>query len=128
MIIKLGKFEVLRFSELNSVANSEFQTIMSQFTVLGLFGFHLRIHRFYLGDDDWFHTHPRAFASLCIQGSYQEQILDSCGCKHDRIVSPGTVTFRCARTAHNVQPLRLPCRTIAITTPVINKWRKFQCE
>lgn len=94
---------------------------MSQRTVIGLFGFHLRIHRFFRGDGDLYHTHPRGFVSLCIAGSYRERLCPSA----ERIVRPGTITLRKAADAHNVTPIEFPCTTIAVTTPVINKWRKL---
>ena len=128
MILKIQKVEIFRIGELNSVLNSWQQVIMSQFTIVGLFGFHFRIHQFYLGDGDWFHTHPRAFVSVCIKGSYHEQWIDSQGQKRDRIVNPGMITLRSSKTAHNVKPIIMPCRTIAVTTPVINKWKKFKCD
>ena len=95
--------------------------IMSQLTLFGIFGFHLRIHRFYRGDGELFHTHPRGFVSVCLVGSYHERLCPD----GERLVKAGTVTIRKASDAHNVTPVKFPCVTLAITTPVINKWRKL---
>ncbi len=98
--------------------------IMSQLTLIAVLGFHFRLHFFHQGDKEGFHTHPRAFVSVCVRGAYRERLWTH----GERLVKFGTVTVRRASTAHNVEPLRLPCVTVAFTSPVINRWRKFKEE
>lgn len=97
--------------------------IMTQHTLLGLMGWHLRIHHFHLPDEEGFHDHPRHFASVCLRGSYSETFPNQVS---ERIVKKSDFTFRHAETAHNVRPVELPCSTLAITTPVIRQWHKFK--
>lgn len=97
--------------------------IMTQHTLLGLIGWHVRIHHFHLPDEEGFHDHPRHFASICLRGIYAESFPTT---EEIRIVKPGDLTIRKAETAHNVQPVELPCSTLAITTPVIRQWHKFK--
>lgn len=67
MIVAWGDCEIFRFWELNVVGKSK--PIMLQLTVVGVLGCHLRLHRFYDGDEEHvFHTHPRHFVSLCVAG------------------------------------------------------------
>jgi hypothetical protein len=99
--------------------------IMTQHTLLGLIGWHVRIHHFHLPDEEGFHDHPRHFASICLRGSYAESFSAT---EEVRIVKPGDLTIRKAETAHNVQPVELPCSTLAVTTPVIRKWNKFKIQ
>lgn len=96
--------------------------IMTQLTILGLLGWHLRLHLFHRGDEEGYHTHPRGFISVCLFGAYREHLLPNTW----RIVRPGTVTVRGPADAHNVEPIGLPCVTLAVTTPVIADWRKFR--
>lgn len=98
--------------------------IMTQLTLIAFLGFHLRFHFFHRGDGNFFHSHPRAFISLCLWGGYRERL---CPAKKDRIVKPGTITVRKATDIHNVEPLRQPCITLAITTPVLRRWEKIRC-
>lgn len=95
--------------------------IMIQFTIIAIFGFHLRLHFFYRGDGDFFHNHTRSFISIGLLGKYRETL---CPSKKVRFVRSGTFTFREASTLHNVEPLSFPCVTLAITTPNIRGWEK----
>lgn len=115
--------DMLRIWRSNIVMGPE-GPIMSQLTVIGLFGVHLRVHQFFRGDGEAYHTHPRGFVSVCLMGSYLERLCPS----GERLVRPGTLTLRRARDAHNVTPVQLPCVTLAITTPVISRWRKLDTE
>jgi hypothetical protein len=107
------------FFETNVVGKSD--PIMSQFTLIGLLDFHLRVHQFFKGDGDNFHSHPRHFISVCIWGGYDERLPD----RPDRQVRPGTITVRRATDIHNVEPVAFPCLTIALTSPVVRQWEKF---
>lgn len=96
--------------------------IMAQYTLVGVLGWHLRLHFFYRGDGDDFHSHPRHFLSICVSGAYQERLLGQSG---HRVVTCGTITMRKATDVHNVEPIAFPCITIAVTTPVIRQWEKI---
>jgi len=96
---------------------------MSQFTILGIMGFSLRIHSFYEGEEEY-HSHPRHFVSVGLVGSYREKLMSG----FERIIKPGTFTFRKATDTHNVTPIKLPCITLALTTPVIRQWEKFNLK
>lgn len=96
--------------------------IMTQRTLLGILGWRLRLHFFHRGDEEGYHSHPRGFVSVCLVGSYREHLWPNSW----RTVRPGTVTVRKPSDAHNVTPLKFPCITLAITTPVIAEWRKFK--
>lgn len=122
MIIKFKNQEIFRLWELNVVKAD--QPIMSQLTLIGILDFHLRIHRFYQGDGDSFHDHPRHFVSICIAGEYRERLIN----QSPRIVKVGTITLRKATDAHNVTPTKFPCTTIALTSPVVRQWGKFNYE
>ena len=109
----------------NIVKNDCGQTIMSQSVLLDILGFQVRIHRFFLGDGDWYHSHPRSFISICIAGAYEEKFLKG-SVILTRKVGVGSINFRRAETAHNVNLINLPCATLAITTPVTRAWEKFK--
>lgn len=98
--------------------------IMTQLTLLGVAGWHLRLHLFHRGDGELYHSHPRGFISVCLRGAYREKLCEVPG---DRLVQPGTITVRRATDRHNVEPVSFPCVTLAITTPVIRKWEKSPC-
>lgn len=119
MILKVRNVELLRLFELNVVGKSV--PLMSQFTFIGILGFHFRLHRFYAGENK-FHSHPRHFVSFCIAGKYKETMLNG----KVREVKPGTLTIRKATDAHRVTPLCLPCWTIVVTSPVVNQWKTFE--
>jgi hypothetical protein len=102
--------------------------IMTQFTIIALFGFHIRLHFFHRGDGNLFHSHPRAFISVGLRGAYRERLCLPQGATLVRIVRPGTITVRHATDVHNVEPLRFPCVTLAVTTPVLRQWEKVVCE
>ena len=121
MIVKVKGFEIFRFWELNVVGSPP---IMSQLTLIGIHGFHLRIHEFFRGDGDTFHDHPRHFVSVCVSGEYLEKLIDY----PSRQVRVGTITLRRATDAHNVTPVKFPCVTIAVTSPIVRQWRSFKCE
>ena len=104
----------------NDVAGED-GLIMTQFTIIAILGFHLRLHFFYRGDGEDFHSHTRAFISLCLIGGYRERF---CPAQKERIVRRGTITVRNASDLHNVEPLDQPCVTIAVTTPNIRQWEK----
>src|SRR5687768_1946746 len=76
--------------------------IMSQFTIVGILGFNLRLHFFYRDDGDFYHNHPRGFISLCLCGAYCEKLWPV----GERIVKAGVVTVRRASQAHNVEPIQ----------------------
>lgn len=95
--------------------------VMTQFTILGILGFHFRIHTFYKDDGDNYHTHPRGFVSLCIRGSYHERLYPF----GERIVRLGTITMKRPSDAHNVTPIKFPFITLVLTTPVVRQWKKF---
>ncbi len=98
--------------------------IMTQFTLIAVLGFHLRLHIFHCGDGDFFHSHTRSFASIGLCGAYRERL---CASGEERVVRPGTITLREASLLHNVEPFRFPCVTLAITTPNIRAWEKRRC-
>lgn len=108
---------------LNNVVEDAEGRIMSQFTILAIFGFHLRLHFFFRGDGEFFHSHTRSFISLCLLGGYRERF---CPARKERIVKPGTITVRKASDLHNVEPFCFPCVTLAITTPNIRRWEKLR--
>ena len=107
------------------VVNEIGQSIMSYFVVFEVFGYQLRIHRFFSGDGDWYHSHPRSFVSICRSGSYKEKYLKNSKIIEKKIKA-GSVNFRNAKTAHNVTPIKFPCVTVAIVTPVIRELEKFK--
>lgn len=95
--------------------------IMTQVNLIGLLGFAVRIHIFFRGDGDEFHSHPRGFVSVGLFGSYKERLYPD----GERIVRPGVITVRRADEAHNVTPLKFPCVTLALVAPVTRKWEKI---
>jgi hypothetical protein len=97
-------------------------SIMTQLTLIGMLGFHLRLHFFHRGDGEMFHSHPRSFLSVCVSSAYRELVR---GVPGQRVVTRGTITVRRATDVHNVEPFAFPCVTIAVTTPVIRQWEKF---
>ena len=114
--------EVIVLLQKKTVRNEDGNPVMTQFTIVGILGFHLRIHSFIRGDGDSYHSHPRGFVSICLLGSYCEKLYPS----GERLVRPGTITVKKPEDAHNVTPIKLPCITIAMTTPVLRKWTKFK--
>lgn len=98
--------------------------IMTQFTLVAVFGFHLRIHVFHRGDGELYHSHPRHFVSLGLCGEYVERF---CFSSQERWVHFGVLTFRKATDRHNVTPVKFPCMTLALTTPVVRQWDKGEC-
>lgn len=113
--------EVIQLFRINRVRGPE-GPIMTQVNVLGLLGFALRIHFFFRGDGDEFHSHPRGFVSVGLLGSYKERLYPD----GERIVRPGVITVRRADEAHNVTSLKFPCVTLALVAPVTRKWEKIQ--
>jgi hypothetical protein len=114
--------EVIVLLRKKTVCDEGGNPVMTQFTILGVLGFHLRIHWFSRGDGDSYHTHPRGFVSLCIRGSYHERLYPV----GERIVRMGTITMRKPKDAHNVTPIKLPCVTLVVATPVLRQWSKFK--
>lgn len=94
---------------------------MTQFTIIEVFGWALRLHVFYAADTDGFHSHPRSFLSLCIWGGYMEYFW---GNPTPRKVGVGTITVRSATDTHRVAPLHSPTITIAIAAPVSRRWSR----
>lgn len=114
--------EVIVLFQEKTVRDENGNPVMIQFTLLGILGFHIRVHSFIRGDGVNYHTHPRGFISLCIRGSYWENLYPS----GKRIVRVGTFTIKKPSDAHNVTPIKIPCLTLAVTTPVIKEWNKFK--
>ena len=115
--------EVFQLFRANTVRDSD-GPIMTQFTIVAVLGFHLRIHIFHRGDGKLFHSHPRHFVSFGLCGEYHERL---CSSDKERRVLFGTLTFRKATDKHNVTPVKFPCVTLAITSLVIRKWDKGEC-
>jgi len=115
--------EILQVFRTKTVADSE-GPIMTQFTLICVLGFHLRLHFLHRGDGELFHSHPRHFVSLGILGEYHEQLSTN----EERRVRFGTITFRKATDRHNVTPVTLPCVTLALTTPVVRQWSKGKLD
>lgn len=124
MIFKWRGWEVLRLWHYNYVFSDCGTTlIMSQFTIVGLFDHHLRLHFFYKGDGDLYHNHPRHFCSIGLCGLYIEKV--KIGEKTTkRPVKIGTMTWRNAKYFHNVTPIKLPCCTLAFVSPVVQQYCK----
>ncbi len=95
--------------------------VMSQLTVIRVFGWDVRLHYFHADDQSGLHSHPRGFVSLCLRGSYCETMEDA----SRRFVWPGILTCRPASHAHRVTPVVLPCITLAVTTPVVQHWERI---
>ena len=117
----LTRKEIIVFLQKKTVCDEDGNPVMIQFTILGILGFHFRIHSFLRGDGDNYHTHPRGFISFCIRGSYCENLYPS----GKRIVRVGTFTIKKPSDAHNVTPIKLPCITLVVTTPIVRQWIKF---
>lgn len=106
----------------NTVTNNEGEILMSQFTIVGFLGYHIRLHWFSKADTGWYHNHPRTFYTLCLCGSYCEQIWT----KGERLVKLGTFSVITPERAHSVIPLQKPCITLVFATPVVCKFRRWQ--
>lgn len=111
--------EVLQIARWKTIRDREGKAVMSQLTLVCLLGWHLRVHIFWSGDGDDYHSHPRAFVSVGLLGGYTERL--STG--EIRFVSPGKLTVRKPSDVHNVQP-QGRCVTLALTSPVIASWSK----
>jgi hypothetical protein len=115
--------EVFQLISLKTVRDPD-GPIMTQFTLVAVLGFHLRIHIFHRADGELFHSHPRHFVSLGLCGEYVERL---CLSDKERRVRFGTLTFRKATDKHNVTPVEFPCVTLVITSPVVREWDKGEC-
>jgi adenylate kinase len=111
----------MKIWKVNKVKNSLGVHVMTQLTLVELWGWTLRIHIFYAEDTESFHSHPRGFVSLCIMGSYTEYLY---ACAQARSVRIGTITIRKANDIHRVVPRVFPCVTVALVTPVLRKWTR----
>ena len=116
---RLTRREWLVIARKNDVAGAD-GVLMTQWTLIGILGWNVRVHVFHRGDSEGFHSHPRGFVSVGLLGAYVEELRNG----EVRLVSRGVVTVRGPSDEHRVTPIRFPCVTLAITTPVIANWQK----
>lgn len=93
-----------------------------------LFGHRLFLHHIIRSDDDRApHTHPFAFTSLILRGSYRERQYTGCynGCgphlQRDETYFVGDVLRRTPDTCH-ILTLERPCWTLVIVGPTVKPW------
>jgi len=116
----------MKCCKINRVFTPDGVHVMTQITLLEVFGYAIRLHLFYATDNEGFHSHPRSFVSLCVWGLYTEYLA---GKSVPRIVTAGTITRRKATDIHRVS-VTLPQKwlpaavTLAIAGPVERNWTR----
>jgi len=109
---------------INRVHSPSGKHVMTQFTIIEVFGWALRLHLFYAADTEGFHSHPRSFASVCLAGGYTEYLW---GNPIPNRVTVGSVVVRSATDTHRVVPQEGKTTvTLAVVSPVKNKWQRVQ--
>lgn len=114
----------MKIFKTNRVHSPSGKHVMTQFTIIEVFGWALRLHLFYAADSDGFHSHPRSFISVCLAGGYTEYVW---GNPVPNSIKRGSIVVRSATDTHRVVPMQNSINiTLAVASPVKNKWERVQ--